>query len=89
MTSKKNAFIVETALSFQELRRIKMETQILLSGDLGYIVIDKLKKLLEGIGEVERMFKALIKSLEKSTRILEPLNPRILCFNIIYKEEAK
>jgi len=42
-----------------------METQILLSGDLGYIETDKLEILQEGIGEVERMLKALIKSLEK------------------------
>jgi hypothetical protein len=37
---------------------------MLLSGDLGYIETDKLKILLEGMGEVERMLKALIKSLE-------------------------
>jgi len=43
----------------------EMETQILLSGDLGYIETDKLEILQEGIGEVERMLKALIKSLEK------------------------
>jgi len=42
-----------------------METQILLSGDLGYIETGKLEILQEGIGEVERMLKALIKSLEK------------------------
>ncbi len=50
----------------------EMETQILLSGDLGYIENHKLKILQEGIGEVERMLKALIKSLEKH------LNPRTL-----------
>jgi four helix bundle protein len=42
----------------------ELETQILLSGDLGYIETDKLKKLQNEIGEVERMLKALIKSLE-------------------------
>ena len=42
----------------------ELETQILLSGDLGYIETDKLKKLQSEIGEVERMLKALIKSLE-------------------------
>jgi len=42
-----------------------LETPILLSGDLGYIETDKLEILREGIGEVERMLKALIKSLEK------------------------
>jgi len=41
-----------------------METQILLSGDLGYISTGKLEMLIEGIREVERMLKALIKSLE-------------------------
>jgi hypothetical protein len=41
-----------------------METQILLSGDLGYISASKLAMLNEGIREVERMLKALIKSLE-------------------------
>ena len=43
----------------------EMETQILLSGDLGYIETDKLENLQERMGEVERMLKALIKSLEK------------------------
>ena len=42
----------------------ELETQMLLSGDLGYIEAGKLKKLQDGIGEVERMLKALIKSLE-------------------------
>ena len=42
----------------------ELETQILLSGDLGYIETSKLKKLQDEIGEVERMLKALIKSLE-------------------------
>ena len=48
----------------------ELETQILLSGDLDYIKTGKLKILKEGIGEVERMLKALIKSLEN-----KPLNP--------------
>jgi hypothetical protein len=38
----------------------------LLSGELGYIETGKLEILLEGIGDVERMLKALIKSLERS-----------------------
>jgi len=42
-----------------------VETQVLLSGDLGYIETVKLEILKEGVGEVERMLKALIKSLEK------------------------
>jgi len=43
----------------------ELETQLLLSGDLGYIETGKLEMLFEGIGEVERMLKALIKSLER------------------------
>jgi len=42
----------------------ELETQILLTGDLGYINSEQLKKVQEDIGEVERMLKALIKSLE-------------------------
>ena len=42
----------------------EMETQILLSGDLGYISNGRLEMLKEGIREVERMLKALIRSLE-------------------------
>ncbi len=40
------------------------ETQLLLAGDLCYIRAEKLKKIKDDIGEVEQMFKALIKSLE-------------------------
>ncbi|NIO49111.1 MAG: four helix bundle protein [Candidatus Aminicenantes bacterium] len=43
----------------------ELETQILLSGDLGYINDNNLNKLLKVIEEVERMLKALIKSLER------------------------
>ena len=43
----------------------EMETQILLSGDLGYIKTGEWQILREGIREVERMLKGLIKSLEK------------------------
>jgi four helix bundle protein len=43
----------------------ELETQVLLSGDLGYLKSGKLKEIQEAIGEVERMLKALIKSLEK------------------------
>ncbi|MDP3297571.1 MAG: four helix bundle protein [Thermodesulfovibrionia bacterium] len=42
----------------------ELETQILLSGDLGFIKAEDLKKLQKEIGEVERMLKALIKSLQ-------------------------
>ncbi|MDY6838821.1 MAG: four helix bundle protein [Thermodesulfobacteriota bacterium] len=43
----------------------ELETQILLGGDLGYIEAPKLEILRQGIGEVERMLKALIRSLER------------------------
>ena len=42
----------------------ELETQILLTGDLGYIKSELLKKVRKDIEEVERMLKALIKSLE-------------------------
>jgi len=51
----------------------ELETQILLSGDLGYLDKDRLSKLPKGVGEVERMLQALIKSLKN-----KPLNPRNL-----------
>ena len=35
----------------------------MLSGDLGYIEDRSLGRLLEGVGDIERMLKALIKSL--------------------------
>jgi len=41
-----------------------LETQVLLAEDLGYIRDEKLKRLKSDIEEVERMLKALIKSLE-------------------------
>jgi len=41
-----------------------LETQILISGDLGYIENAELEDLIDEIHEVERMLKALIKSLE-------------------------
>jgi hypothetical protein len=50
-----------------------IESQILLSGDLGYIETGQLETLQKGIGEVERLLKALAKSLER--KALEPLNP--------------
>jgi four helix bundle protein len=42
----------------------ELETQLLLSGDLGYLNKESLSELQRDIGEVERMLKALIKSLE-------------------------
>jgi four helix bundle protein len=46
----------------------ELETQIMLSGDLGYIGTENLEALRESIGDVERMLMALIKSLEKRQR---------------------
>jgi hypothetical protein len=37
----------------------------MLSGDLGFISTENLESLLKGVGEIERMLKGLIKSLEK------------------------
>ena len=51
----------------------ELETQILLSGDLELIKEDVLGAVKKEIEEVERMLKALIKSLEN-----KPLNPWIL-----------
>jgi len=48
----------------------EFETQILLSGDLDYLKDISLSKLQGDLKEVERMLKALIKSLEN-----KPLNP--------------
>ena len=48
----------------------ELETQILLAGDLGFIEKDVLSALKKDIAEIERMLKALIKSLEN-----KPLNP--------------
>ena len=42
----------------------ELETQIMLSGDLDYIDSDIGKVIMSEINEVERMLKALIKSLE-------------------------
>jgi four helix bundle protein len=42
----------------------ELETQMMLSGDLGYVGKESLQKLRAEIGDVERMLKALIKSLE-------------------------
>ena len=42
----------------------ELETQILLAGDLGFIEKGKLGTVKKEIAEIERMVKALIKSLE-------------------------
>jgi len=43
----------------------ELETQVLLSGDLKYIKDDEVKELQSDIAEVERMLKALIRSLQE------------------------
>jgi len=48
----------------------ELETQILLAGDLDLIKKGELGILKKDIAEIERMLKALIKSLEN-----KPLNP--------------
>ena len=48
----------------------ELETQILLAGDLGLIAKDNMGMLKKDIAEIERMLKALIKSLEN-----KPLTP--------------
>jgi four helix bundle protein len=42
----------------------ELETQIMVSNDLGYIKSDDFQELQREIGAVERMLKALIKSLQ-------------------------
>ena len=42
----------------------ELETQVLLAGDLGFIEKDSSHTLNKNIAEIERMLKALIKSLE-------------------------
>jgi four helix bundle protein len=48
----------------------ELETQIMLSGDLGYLEGSQLLKLQNEVREVERMLQALIKSLKN-----KPLSP--------------
>ena len=42
----------------------ELETQLLLSGDLGYLKKESISEFQSFIGEIERMLKALIKSHE-------------------------
>jgi len=51
----------------------ELETQILLAGDFGFIEKGVLSRLKRDIAEIERMLKALIKSLENKP--LESLDP--------------
>jgi len=43
----------------------ELETQILLAGDLGFIDTGNLEEILGSVKEVERMLKALIRTLEQ------------------------
>ena len=43
----------------------ELETQVLLAGDLGFIDKGDLSAAIENVKEVERMLKALIKTLEQ------------------------
>ena len=45
----------------------ELETQLLLSGDLGYIEKVGLESLLKSVGDIERMLKALIRSLREKS----------------------
>ena len=51
----------------------ELETQTMISGDLGYVGKERLQEIRQEIGDVERMLKAMIKSLEN-----KHLNPWIL-----------
>ena len=42
----------------------ELETQVLLAGDLGFIERQAMDPIKTGIGDIERMLKALIRSLE-------------------------
>lgn len=42
----------------------ELETQTMISGDLGYVGKERLQEIRQEIGDVERMLKAMIKSLE-------------------------
>ncbi len=46
----------------------ELETQIMLSGQLGYIRSEDLKGIQKGVEEVERMLKGLINSLTNRAR---------------------
>ncbi|MFH2045280.1 MAG: four helix bundle protein [Pseudomonadota bacterium] len=42
----------------------ELETQMMISGDLVYVEKDRLQEIRDEIGDIERMLKAMIKSLE-------------------------
>ncbi|MEO0080860.1 MAG: four helix bundle protein [candidate division WOR-3 bacterium] len=43
----------------------ELETQVLLVSDLGFLKLEPSRKLKEDVGDVERLLKALIRSLEQ------------------------
>mgnify|MGYP003563252737 CR=1 FL=1 len=43
----------------------ELETQVFLAGDLNYTTVGNLEGLITNISEIERMLKALIRSLEE------------------------
>ena len=47
----------------------ELETQILLADDLGFFSKERQPSITESIAEVERMLKALIKTLENKSTI--------------------
>ena len=47
----------------------ELETQSLLAGDLGYIPMKELNNIQNSLSEVERMLKALIKTLERKNKL--------------------
>ena len=69
----------------------ELETQILLAGDLGYILKGELGTAKKDIAEIERMLKALTTSLENkhlhlfkaTAAILGPSSPTILEKNLM------
>jgi four helix bundle protein len=58
----------------------ELETQILISKDLGYIKSDNFQKLQQDVGDVERMLKALIAALRN-----KHLNPPALRDPAVHK----
>ena len=46
----------------------------MLSGDLGYVGKENLQEIREEIGDVERMLKAMIKSLENKYLVEDPID---------------
>ena len=53
----------------------ELESQTMLSGDLGHVGKERLREIREAIGNVERMLKALIRFLENKHLNPGPLGP--------------